>query len=101
VIRDVLPDIALLHFHAQDPADWRARLPFRATAGAYRANAPFFVWYSMTDQAGIDAFYDRVQVARPEVLAALRNSGVLIEADLALRAKVAAFSAAEERTWTI
>ena len=100
-IREVLSDIALLHFHAQDPVDWRARLPFRATAGAYRANAPFFVWYSTTDAAGIDAFYDRVQVARPEVLAALRAAGALIEADLALRARVAALSTAEERTWTI
>lgn len=100
-IHDVLPDIALLHFHAQDPADWRARLPFRATAGAYRANAPFFVWYSTTDAAGIDAFYDRIQVARPEVLAALRKAGALLEADLALRARVAALSAAEGRTWTI
>lgn len=101
VIPAVLPDIALLHFHAQDPADWRARLPFRATAGAYRANPPFFVWYSTTDAAGIDAFYDRVQVARPEVVAALRDAGALIEADLALRARVAALSAAEERPWTI
>lgn len=100
-IHEVMPDIAVLHFHAQDPADWRARLPFRATAGAYRANAPFFVWYSTADAAEIDAFYDRVQVARPEVLSTLRAGGALIEADLALRAKVAALSAAEERTWTI
>lgn len=101
VMRDVLPDIALLHFHAQDAQDWKARLPFRATAGAYRANPPFFVWYSTTDAAGIDAFHDRIQVARPEVLAALRAAGVLIEADLALRAKIAALSEAEKRIWTI
>lgn len=100
-VRAFLPDIALLHFHAQDPVDWKARLPFRATAGAYRANPPLFVWYSTVDAAGIDAFHDRVQRDRPEVRAALRAAGALIEADLALRAKVAALSAEEERTWTI
>lgn len=101
VLRDVMPDVALLHFHAQDREDWIARLPFRATKGAYRANPPFFVWYSMTDPEGVEKFYRRVQMATPDMLARLAREGVLIEAELGLRAKVAALAEREGRAWPI
>lgn len=101
VLRETDPDIALLHFHAQDRADWIARLPFRATKGAYRANPAFFVWFSQADAAEVAAFYDRVQVASPAMLDRLRAAGALIEADLRLRGQVARLAAAEGRAWTL
>jgi hypothetical protein len=101
VLRETQPEIALLHFHAQDRADWIARLPFRATRGAYRANPPFFVWFSGADAAEVAAFYDRIQVANPAMLAQLRDAGALIEADLRLRDRVARLAEQEGRTWAL
>ena len=86
------PELRLLHFHAQDPAAWRAALPFRLDLGAYHwpkdkllhdylANA--------TDEA-IGDFYQAVQTLTPEKVALLEAHGRLITADLGLRSKVAA-----------
>ncbi len=101
ILRAVMADVALLHFHAQDRADWIARLPFRATKGAYRANPPFFVWYSLTGPTGVEDFYNHVQMATPDMLNRLRRAGALIEADLGLRAQVARLAEREGRVWPI
>lgn len=82
------PDIALLHFHAQDPVAWRERLAFRRTKGAYSFNVMLMGWLGMASDADLRDFYDRVQIAHPRVLADLRQAGALLEADLGLRARV-------------
>lgn len=82
-------EIALLHFHAQDRAQWLDRLPFRLERGAYRENLGLTTYLQICGPAAQLAFYDRVQSATPEMLAYLRKIGALIEADLLLRDKVA------------
>lgn len=85
----VHPDIVVLHFHAQDPVAWRAALPHRVTHGAYRFNEPLAAYLGGASEAEIDAFHDATQTATPELIAALKAEGLLIEADLGLSAKVA------------
>lgn len=83
-------DMALLHFHAQDPARWRAQLPFRLSRGAYVLKPELQAFLTDATPAEIDAFYTHVQTATPEALARLTKLGLLKEATLNLRAKVAA-----------
>ncbi|MDZ4136526.1 MAG: glycosyltransferase family 2 protein [Paracoccaceae bacterium] len=83
-------EIALLHFHAEDPARWKDRLAFRLTRGAYQYNPDLQAWLLAADAAMIDGFYRNVQQPATKTLATLRDLGILIEADLGLRAKVAA-----------
>jgi hypothetical protein len=78
-------DVALLHFHAQDPAHWRNRLQFRLTRGAYQFNTPLQDWLLAADDAAIDRFYLETQTATPETLAKLRAEGALLSATLNLR----------------
>ncbi|MFN3971592.1 MAG: glycosyltransferase family 2 protein [Gemmobacter sp.] len=87
------PEIALLHFHAQDPAAWRERLAFRRSLGAYSFNMPLMLWLCAASEAEIDAFYATVQTARPAALAALLAAGALVEADLNLRDRIRALEA--------
>lgn len=82
------PGIALLHFHAQDPARWRDRLHFRLTRGAYQYNQPLQDWLLAADEAAIDRFYLETQTATPSTLARLRAEEVLLEASLNLRQKI-------------
>jgi hypothetical protein len=84
------PDLALLHFHAQDPEHWKARLPFRLAMGAYRAKPELQALLAGADAAMVDAFYTMIQSARPDLLRELSAHGLLREADLGLRARVAA-----------
>jgi len=86
------PDLALLHFHAEDPARWRAGLEFRLTKGAYQYIPALQAFLTAAGPGEIDAFYHRVQTATPETLATLSGLGLLLTADLGLRAKVAALS---------
>jgi hypothetical protein len=83
--------IALLHFHSQNPSDWRDRLQFRLTQGAYQYNPPLQDWLLAADAAAIDAFYAETQTATPQTLARLHAEGALRQADLTLRAKIARF----------
>lgn len=83
-------DIALLHFHAEDPARWLDRLAFRLTRGAYQFNPPLAAWLSDAGPEAQHAFYHRVQNPSPAVRAALRDAGTLLEAELDLRARAAA-----------
>jgi hypothetical protein len=83
-------EIALLHFHAQDQQAWLDRLAFRVARGAYQFNPPFADWLKAAGDDDLRAFYARVQTVSPATLSILRKGGVLLEAELALRAKVAA-----------
>jgi hypothetical protein len=82
------PDVALLHFHAEDPARWFDRLDFRLSRGAYQYNEPMAVWLKQATEVERHAFYDRVQAPGPELRDRLQAAGALIEADLGLRARV-------------
>lgn len=84
------PDIALLHFHAEDPDRWKQRLHFRLTKGAYQFNPNLQSYLLQADQAAIDAFYSAVQQPGEDALAYLAQKGLVIEATLQLRSKVAA-----------
>jgi hypothetical protein len=79
------PDIALLHFHAEDPNRWRDRLHFRLTRGAYQYNPALQQWLLAASDAEIDQFYLAVQTATPETLARLRRENAVLDADLGLR----------------
>lgn len=85
----VAPQMALLHFHAQDPAQWRRQLPFRLARGAYVLKPELQAFLQSASPADIDAFYTRVQTATPAALALLRAEGLLREETLTLRAKLA------------
>jgi hypothetical protein len=76
------PDLPLLHFHAQDPVAWADRIAFRVERGAYQFNPPLAEFLRKATASEIAAFYDRVQVAHPATLDALRRAGALIEAEL-------------------
>lgn len=81
-------DIALLHFHAEDPARWFDRLDFRLSRGAYQYNEPLANWLKQASDADRRDFYARVQSPDSEVRTRLRAAGALIEVDLRLRDKV-------------
>jgi hypothetical protein len=82
------PDIALLHFHAEDPTRWRDRLQFRLTRGAYQFNPPLQQWLLAADDAAIDRFYLETQTATPATLAKLRAENALLSAKLNLRQQI-------------
>ena len=84
------PDLALLHFHAQDRAAWLARLPFRLEKGAYQYRPAMREWLLEQSPDTIAAFHDAVQLARPDLLDGLRAHGLLREEHLDLRTRVAA-----------
>jgi len=90
---DFTDEVALLHFHAEDPAHWKERLQFRLTRGAYQFNPDLQAWLLAADDAGVDALYAAVQTVCPDTLNALRGEGILLEATLGLRAKVAMLEA--------
>lgn len=83
------PDLALLHFHAADRAAWLARLPFRLDRGAYQYRPEMRDWLLAARPDQIAAFYDSIQTARPALLAALAEQGLLQLRQLDLRARAA------------
>lgn len=83
------PDLALLHFHAQNFARWSARLPFRLEKGCYRTRPELQAYLSGCDTAELVTFHDLVQRAALEGLDLLRSLNMLRECDLGLRAKIA------------
>ncbi|WP_022704610.1 glycosyltransferase family 2 protein [Pseudorhodobacter ferrugineus] len=83
------PNIALLHFHAQDPARWRDRLHFRLTRGAYQYNPALQDWLIAASDTEIDAFYVGTQTATPDTLHKLRAENALLTATLNLRQTIA------------
>lgn len=78
-------DIALLHFHSEDPVRWRDRLHFRLTRGAYQFNPALQQWLLAAKDATIDQFYLETQTATFETLAKLRAEKALLSATLNLR----------------
>ena len=82
------PDLALLHFHAHDPAPWRRQLPFRLARGAYVLKPELQAFLQGATPTEIDAFYTQVQTATPQALTYLHSQGLLCEADLTLRQKI-------------
>ncbi len=86
------PGLALLHFHAEDRARWLARLAFRAEHGAYRSMPRLQAFLRTAAPEAIADFYDRVQVASPQLLKALAARGFTRRHDLELEAMVAALT---------
>ena len=84
------PEIRLLHFHAQDRQSWLDAVPFRVTRGAYQFNPPLQAHLAAASPDELLAFYHRTQTVSPAVALTLQEVGRAIEADLCLRAKVAA-----------
>lgn len=82
--------IALLHFHAQDPERWLRGLQFRLTRGAYQKMPKLREFLLDADDDKILDFYMKVMLARPELLAALKDMGMLRRERLHLKAKVRA-----------
>lgn len=78
------PRIALLHFHAQDRAEWLARLPMRLDRGAYVLKPELHTFLASASAGEIGDFYRHVLTATPEALALLRRLDLLVEADLRL-----------------
>lgn len=76
------PDLPLLHFHADDRADWLARLPFRLARGAYGGNAALM--RVLADPAQVAPFYDAVQNPARWRREMLRARGLLMTVDLDL-----------------
>ena len=85
---DFCPNIALLHFHAEDPKRWRDRLQFRLTQGAYQYNPPLQDWLLSANETAIDQFYHDTQTATPATLTRLRAENILLEARLNLRQNI-------------
>lgn len=85
-----LPGVALLHFHAENPARWLGRLEYRLDKGAYQFVPALQACLAGLDAQGRAAFYRMVQEARPELLDRLADLGRIRSADLGLRSKVAA-----------
>ena len=83
--------IKLLHFHAQNRADWIARLPYRLEHGGYRGNDEMKRHLDGASADDIAAFYDQVMMIKPWLALKLAEENLLIEVDLDLPAKIAAF----------
>lgn len=77
--------IPLLHFHAENRAQWTNRLPFRLTLGAYKFNPALQAYLQAASTPEITAFYDRVQNPGPETRHDLDRQGLLHHATLNLR----------------
>ncbi|WP_425039539.1 glycosyltransferase family 2 protein [Primorskyibacter sp. S187A] len=92
-----LPRMALAHCHTSGFAHFRDRIAFRLERGSYR-KAPEKETMALQDvltflikeegEEGLRSFYDEVCTARPELLQALDERGMLMTHDLELAAKV-------------
>ncbi|WP_045391903.1 glycosyltransferase family 2 protein [Falsirhodobacter sp. alg1] len=84
-------DMPLLHFHAEDPAEWHSRLAFRQEKGAYLSNPVLSGFLAEATDDEIEAFYKTIQNPDPDIRARLKSAGLLIEADLALADRIRTF----------
>jgi hypothetical protein len=96
-----IPQIALLHVHARNWTDWRARFDYRHAKGAYRAeleragpsgltrHAFFAALIAAEGETGLRRFFDQVCLATPQHCEALKAQGLLRVHDLDLDARVA------------
>ncbi|MGX9353796.1 glycosyltransferase family 2 protein [Roseobacteraceae bacterium S113] len=95
--RTELPRMALAHCHTSDFAHFRARTAFRLERGSYRkaetkedmalADVLTYLLREEGDK-GLEAFYAEVCTARPELLSALEDKGMLLTHPLDLEDKV-------------
>lgn len=83
-------EIKLLHFHAQDRADWLSRLEFRMTKGAYQFRPELQAFLADSSPEEIDKFYRRTQILPLDLRDELVRDGRVVIADLGLRRKVQA-----------
>lgn len=84
------PDLALLHFHAQNPKAWLGRLGFRLAKGAYQYRPDMQAWLQRASGPDIETFYHQIQTLTPELRDSLYAKGLLRIQRLALRDKVRA-----------
>jgi hypothetical protein len=84
------PSLRILHFHAQNPDQWRRALPFRLARGAYHhaVERPLKSFLSQATDPELRAFYQDAMTLTPEKAALLQAHDRLITADLRLRAKI-------------
>lgn len=92
------PEIALLHFHAEDPKRWRANLQFRVTLGAYKFNPALQAYLRDATEAEVEAFYQKVQQPDADVRSWLADAGLLQNAHLGLRDQIAALQNRSNRS---
>lgn len=83
-----LPDIKLLHFHAQDKAAWLAAVPFRITKGAYQFRPELQAFLAEATPEEVDKFYRRTQILPFDLRDVLVKDGRVLIVDLGLRQKV-------------
>jgi hypothetical protein len=90
----ILKKIELCHFHCENWEDWRGHLKFRMAKGAYKngngrtlERHELFSFLLSEGEDVLRQFYDEICVARPELLEALRERGMLSEYDLGLKRK--------------
>lgn len=91
-------DIALLHFHAEDPKRWLANLQFRLTLGAYKFNPALQTYLRDATEAEVAAFFQRVQNPGADVRTWLAVAGLLRDANLGLRDQIAKLSDRSNRS---
>lgn len=84
------PDLALLHFHAQDPKAWLGRLGFRLAKGAYQYRPAMQAWLQQASDTEIERFYHQIQAVNPKLLEALGTRSLLRREQLSLRQKIRA-----------
>ena len=82
------PEIALLHFHAEDPDRWKQRLQFRLTKGAYQFNPALQSYLLTASPDEIAAFYTAVQQPDEGARSYLASNHLMLETNLNLRGKV-------------
>jgi hypothetical protein len=87
------PDLALLHFHADNPETWVKAAHRRAVRGAYRYRKELSAHLISLETEGLYDFHRKVHQMTPEQIALLRQAGILVEADLHLRDRVAVLTA--------
>lgn len=83
-------ELPLLHFHAHNPEDWKARLPARAKTGAYLGVPELLQILSEASPEELDHFYETVAAMDVDKVSICLDRGLLKDIDLDLPAKVAA-----------
>lgn len=81
-----LPGLVMLHYHATDRAHWLAQLAYRTELGAYSARPQNVAFFQAATPADLNQFYDRVQIAHPQLLAGLQMENLLLTHDPQLEA---------------
>lgn len=81
-----MPGLVMLYYHATDRAHWLAHLAYRTELGAYSARPQNVAFLQAATPADLNRFYDLVQIAHPQLLAALQMENLLLTHDPHLEA---------------